>query len=310
MPRALQGRLRRHPVEAGGRGAPAAALVSLAASIIMLSMKTYTLPNGTIKSHLCKYYASGEFLIDTIENARMWFADPLGFNDPYDCNLDYTVTLKDDWVHELQETRLDAALDDAVKLLVASLEKNPQARSGIRQILERIEHRNIQKEIDERGIACFSRSEYILLLWSHYAGKHTGVCLKFDISKDEEFFNAPYLIDYPERMPRFNMIDILLKRPHSGIVQHALATKSKDWEYEQEVRIVKWSRFGPFRGLINFNRDSLIEVCFGYRTSLEDKEKISSLLYRSGYRNTEVYEMKLRVDDFGLAKQHFSPGGS
>jgi hypothetical protein len=60
------------------------------------------------------------------------------------------------------------------------------------------------------------------------------------------------------------------------------------------------AEYGPFRGLIKFDRNSLIEVYFGYRTSPESQEKINSLLSQNGYRNTQVYEMKPKKDDFGF----------
>src|SRR5882724_8377120 len=33
----------------------------------------------------------------------------------------------------------------------------------------------------KHGLLCFSRSWHNPVLWSHYAAKHTGVCLGFDV---------------------------------------------------------------------------------------------------------------------------------
>ena len=81
-------------------------------------MKTYKLPNGAIEGYLCKYYSVSDSLLDTIENSRMWFADPLSFNDPYDCNLDFTVALNGNWIGELiEEANRQGGLDAEIKRL-------------------------------------------------------------------------------------------------------------------------------------------------------------------------------------------------
>lgn len=42
--------------------------------------------------------------------------------------------------------------------------------------------RGLKNEFHEsRGILCFSRGWYNPVLWSHYADKHRGICLGFDI---------------------------------------------------------------------------------------------------------------------------------
>ncbi len=82
------------------------------------------------------------------------------------------------------------------------------------------------------GLLCFSRDWHNPVQWSHYAAKHTGLCLGFDISDDllgsvtysrkrlvveaESLKNPQQLT--PETMTRF------------------LFTKYSHWRYENEVR--------------------------------------------------------------------------
>jgi hypothetical protein len=84
------------------------------------------------------------------------------------------------------------------------------------------------------GILCFSRNWDNLLLWSHYANSHTGVCLGFDIpeggqgeNNDMDVFYQPNKLQI--RDPKDVNIDLIVRLCH---------TKYEGWSYEQEVRML------------------------------------------------------------------------
>ena len=82
-----------------------------------------------------------------------------------------------------------------------------------------------------RGLICFSASWQNPLLWSHYAERHDGVCLGFDVPVE----NAGRVRYVSERM----------KFPDEPNLQTATAllfTKYKDWYWEDEVRV--WLTLG------------------------------------------------------------------
>src|SRR5687767_14278862 len=64
-------------------------------------------------------------------------------------------------------------LNDPFELLGANL-KDKNYREAFR--LTRDELHN------DKGLLCFSRSWGNPVLWSHYADKHRGICLGFDVS--------------------------------------------------------------------------------------------------------------------------------
>lgn len=82
------------------------------------------------------------------------------------------------------------------------------------------------------GLLCFSRDWHNPVQWSHYAAKHTGLCLGFDIP-DEHLGVVTYsrkrLIVEAEsfRNPRELSVDTL---------RRFLFTKYSHWRYENEVR--------------------------------------------------------------------------
>jgi hypothetical protein len=79
------------------------------------------------------------------------------------------------------------------------------------------------------GLLCFSSSWKNPLLWSHYADRHRGMCLGFDVS---ESLIEP--VNYVERRTK-------LKLPATEEnFKHLLFTKYIGWSYEVEWRA--WAR--------------------------------------------------------------------
>jgi hypothetical protein len=97
------------------------------------------------------------------------------------------------------------------------------------------------------GVLCFSRNWSNPMLWSHYADKHKGICLGFQISASDRVYEPRYVEsrceldseamleaaapgDYlKESDPRF--------KAAKEITQKMLMTKYNGWKYEDEVRI-------------------------------------------------------------------------
>lgn len=81
-----------------------------------------------------------------------------------------------------------------------------------------------QKLMEGKGMLCFSRGWQNPVLWSHYADRHRGACLGFDVPDD-----APGEIDYlPERI---ELNEISMQAGKSFVF-----SKFKHWEYENEWR--------------------------------------------------------------------------
>lgn len=90
----------------------------------------------------------------------------------------------------------------------------------------------------DRGLICFSKSWSNPLLWGHYAEKHTGICLSFDIPDELPKDELPKDVIYAEN-PMKIRIDPKTNLPQ--ISEHEmdrlLRTKFSDWKYEDEVRL-------------------------------------------------------------------------
>ena len=104
---------------------------------------------------------------------------------------------------------------------------------------------------DKVGIKCFTPHNDNLLMWSHYAKSHSGICIEFDVEKDCDFFVYPMPIKYQKEYPQINILG-------NDYTHKLLETKADVWSYENEVRVYKQSS-----GYHTFKPNSLVSVIFG-----------------------------------------------
>jgi Protein of unknown function (DUF2971) len=94
-----------------------------------------------------------------------------------------------------------------------------------------------EREVAEQyGVLCFSRCWNDILMWSHYADKHRGICLGFDVD-DERARGVEYVPDV--RAEGSLMVSSRSEFPRqkgTEIVDRLLGAKYNGWFYEQEVR--------------------------------------------------------------------------
>lgn len=85
---------------------------------------------------------------------------------------------------------------------------------------------------DETGLLCFSKSWSNPVLWGHYAERHAGICMGFDVVEDHL-----HEVIYEESLrhvkgdAKTGKLVLTTKE-----IDRLMSTKFKDWEYEQEMR--------------------------------------------------------------------------
>ena len=123
----------------------------------------------------------------------------------------------------------------------------------------------LKDAVNNLGVLSLSATNKNVLLWSHYAANHTGLCLVFRATNTTPFFGIAQPVEYCKNYPE---VDILNNSPNEQ-VQAFLLTKAIDWKYEAEWRIIDHDT-GP--GSKSFPEELLVEVIFGVR--MEEKIKI------------------------------------
>jgi hypothetical protein len=140
-----------------------------------------------------------------------------------------------------------------------------------------------------RGILCFSANWINPVQWTHYADRHRGICLGFDIP-DDHLSKVDYV---PERLSANGKIteDLMLK---------FLTTKFIHWAYEEEYRLflaLEQEENGLF--YVDFSEDiKLSQLIIGAHSSVtraevkealgEDMAGVEVFKARAAFRRFEI----------------------
>lgn len=99
-------------------------------------------------------------------------------------------------------------------------------------------------------ITCFSKTYESILMWSHYADSHSGVCLEFERPNVSDFVD----VIYKKNRPKLKLAELVsfvtaqtiigdnfnhqLDQQLVSSIMSPYLTKSEQWKYEQEVRCI------------------------------------------------------------------------
>lgn len=113
-----------------------------------------------------------KFLFDSLRNSQIWFSNPQDFNDPFDCDINMKIQDSD-------QSEIQTYFDNHLKYQLSTEEliKFNTTNNNVRDF-ELILNGAAKRVIQRKGVACFMSVCDNLLMWSHYADSHKGVCLK------------------------------------------------------------------------------------------------------------------------------------
>ena len=244
------------------------------------TMKREFLPDG-LPRKLYKYHKIDEYLDRSLQGGYLWHSGRASFNDPYDCYkhlLTFTAT-KEQLIDYGKRTLLPGEdLDDIIDFILKNPNLVPEAYVN-----------TIDSILDSQGICCFTTNYQSTLMWSHYAQHHRGICLVFDTSNDiESFFVAK--VRYTDEFTPRNYFD-----DYTNAAMIMLTTKSNDWQYEQEYRLVNKDQ-----GAISYHREALVGVIFGCKITQENMLSVINTIETSGYKNVEYRQAYTLPNSFKL----------
>ena len=149
------------------------------------------------------------------------------------------------------------------------------------------------------GILCFSKRWHNPLLWSHYAEKHTGFALGFDLPD-----NAAIEVNYAESRPLLPWDE--LSQDDSPIEEYfnkLIRTKFTSWNYEEEVRFSYiLDTLDLENGLYfnNFDNNLILkEVVAGCKS--KPNEELKSLL--SVFKNITLIKSKIDLKKYQIVQE-------
>jgi Protein of unknown function (DUF2971) len=100
------------------------------------------------------------------------------------------------------------------------------------------------------GVCCFASRGFTtvdrrragarnILMWSHYAASHTGVCFQFHVSRSALVLGLTVPVEYDDALVTINWAEQDTYRDKLG---QALLRKTKAWSYEHERRLIERNR--------------------------------------------------------------------
>jgi hypothetical protein len=210
-------------------------------------------------------------LVDSL----LWLSSPEDFNDPFDTWVSWTVEGTD----QQKMARLRALAEEHLA------ELTPQQReAGLRNAMQTphdgLVAMLLQSFAEQRrrfGVCCFAGDPRDVLMWSHYAGSHTGVCLQFETSCDPPVFMRALPVAYVDQSPMINWLMGNFQRE----VGEAFTRKHIRWRYEAEHRIIQRDRAGC---CVRFAPGALTGLIFGCKADADVKRAVRQLLYERAGR--------------------------
>ena len=175
----------------------------------------------------------------------------------------------DDLVRRRLKISLIGDLNDPFELLGPDL-RDKESRAILASTRETLMRRY--------GILCFSRSWHGPVMWSHYADKHRGICLGFEIP-DENAGRVRY--DAKRLVDVISQIKSGTQEAKEALMNRLLFTKYEEWRYEKEARIYAALKDkDPATGhyFADFNGDMVLKtVIFGPRFSSAEAPFMSAV---------------------------------
>lgn len=164
------------------------------------------------------------YSLDDIKNETISVAHPREFNDPFDTlfNVWMDLSIDNDTLDkEEREFRIllrKSAEHLKMRCLISATSKNEEGHSKPVSI----------EELDT-------------LMWAHYANSHKGFCVKYKFSDD---FFCDYSASEDTSLRMINGMhydgNISFALDDFPDLNQAILTKSKNWEYEKEMRLISF----------------------------------------------------------------------
>ena len=213
---------------------------------------------------------SAKYLERTLCHNEIYFPAPITFNDPFDCLATFSYEGTDDELindymriarkHGPLVSEAELRLDAEQMLVDPS--RNPRSATASNAIQDQYA-RTVRSEI---GVLCISEVCDDILMWSHYADFHRGICLEFD--GEAMFMQHANRVTYAKHRPKIDAY----RDSNDTKLDKALLTKSDHWSYEREWRLIRYQG-GP--GVVAFRPENLTGVIFGVQAVPENVKLVT-----------------------------------
>lgn len=145
------------------------------------------------------------------------------------------------------------------------------------------------------GVMSLSISSTIAPMWAHYGGNHSGFAIGFNLL---ELCN---IVEGTMDFVKYTIEPILMPFGTSKVndYQNLFFTKSPEWEYEKEIRLLKTFHSNK---VVKLNRSCISEIVFGKRIGQNEKKEIINIVNQN-FDNVLFYQIEENIEKLELNKK-------
>lgn len=240
---------------------------------------------GSLPKILYYYLPVSTKLFKMLSQPYIWFSDPKTFNDPFEL----PNVIEKNWTSE-EEWRdfkfiFNSKKDKMIELKQmgsaeeAYIDLKLSSSSILKDILD-FKLDALEKAMGQARVACFSRYYDNVLMWSHYANKHTGVVIGYNLEKitDQNVHFRGSDVNYKKHVNKIRAGDFagsVADLLQSEYIEQKLFTKHPSWAYEQEYRLLNQE---STEGEHPISAECISELYYGCNIAPYDKTLIQKLI--------------------------------
>lgn len=242
---------------------------------------------------LYRYRFGSECDIKNLKEDNVWLSTLKEYNDPFENRIyiDFKA-VADDLIHK------DTELVEMMRLHHID-QNSPIYKQYLDFAISR--GKKLLEELDMKRsrlfTACFSETKSSLLMWAHYANAHKGFCIGYEFKDLFNKFDINILpITYSDDFLRIDSFDTF--HDHHEIFIKACKTKSKDWSYEKEWRLLGEYRINePYQQgmIINIPRP----ICIYLGVNIDNTLK-HQLIDICKEKEMKIYQMRISEKGYRL----------
>ncbi len=249
---------------------------------------------------LYKYCNAKVGFENILTNATLKWTHPQEFNDPFDCQCQLLFGRYEagtDLVYEMETAK--KPITQRLTLTTTLAEK---LNNGMDELVNSepflTEKDKFFKILDNSGIFCLTKESKNILMWSHYADNHKGLCFGFSSEGlTDSIFNLAEPVIYTAKYPKILMDDFRENYTEKLINMYTL-TKFEDWSYEREWRIILHINSGEER-IKKFDPQELRQVILGAKIESSDATAIRKLV-KEKYPHVKIFQANIVQGSFEL----------
>lgn len=225
---------------------------------------------------------------------ELHFAAAKTFNDPFDLRPVFSLIAPK--VRQVKEfNRLSKKFEPDLnreqrRAQAKDVVKNSLNRKSIKMMEEVMQKEFARVIAEDIGVYCVSAKRDDILMWSHYADYHKGICLEFN-GAARLMAHAQKVQYSQKRAPIVEYYD-----DKETAMTKALLTKSLHWAYEEEWRLINFAK-GP--GAVEFSPENLTGIILGALASA-DTVAVVHQWAKARSHPLDIYQASLSNTDYSL----------